>query len=71
MVSRSVGARALEVGLDRLVDRVRVGAVGLPRRQLAFDHGVMLHDVETEKLLSGEKGWDTQWPVLRDGLPGT
>ncbi len=35
---------------------------------LAFDHGVMLHDVETEKLFSGEKGWDTQWPVLRDGL---
>lgn len=35
---------------------------------LLFDHGVMLHDVETENLLSGKKSWATQWPILRDGL---
>ncbi|HEY1117026.1 MAG TPA: acyl-CoA desaturase [Acidimicrobiales bacterium] len=35
---------------------------------LAFDHGVMLHDVETEKILKGEKTFAQQWPVLRDGL---
>ena len=38
---------------------------------LAFDHGVMLHDVETENLLSGKKTWATQWPILRDGLKKT
>ena len=35
---------------------------------LAFDHGVMLHDVETEKIMKGEKTFAQQWPVLRDGL---
>ncbi len=38
---------------------------------LAFDHGVMLHDVETENILSGKKSWKTQWPILRDGLRKT
>jgi fatty acid desaturase len=35
---------------------------------LAFDHGVMLHDVETEKILKGDKTFAQQWPILRDGL---
>jgi fatty acid desaturase len=35
---------------------------------LAFDHGVMLHDVETEKIMKGDKTLAQQWPVLRDGL---
>ena len=35
---------------------------------LGFDHGVMLHDVEVEQIMSGRKSWRTQWPVLRDGL---
>ena len=35
---------------------------------LAFDHGVMLHDVEVERLMKGQKRWDEQWPILRDGL---
>jgi linoleoyl-CoA desaturase len=35
---------------------------------LAFDHGVMLHDVEVENLMTGKKSWKTQWPLLRDGL---
>ena len=35
---------------------------------LAFDHGVMLHDVETENLVSGKKRFAEQWPILRDGL---
>ncbi|WP_436794249.1 fatty acid desaturase family protein [Actinospongicola halichondriae] len=35
---------------------------------LAFDHGVMLHDVETENILSGKKSFAQQWPILRDGL---
>jgi linoleoyl-CoA desaturase len=35
---------------------------------LAFDHGVMLHDVEVENLVSGKKTWASQWPILRDGL---
>ena len=38
---------------------------------LAFDHGVMLHDVETEKILKGEKTFAQQWPILRDGLKKT
>ena len=38
---------------------------------LAFDHGVMLHDVETENILSGKKTFAQQWPILRDGLKKT
>ena len=35
---------------------------------LMFEHGVMLHDVEFERLLSGEKSWSETWPTLRSGL---
>jgi NADPH-dependent stearoyl-CoA 9-desaturase len=35
---------------------------------LAFDHGVMLHDVEVDNVLSGEAVVGDQWPILRDGL---
>ena len=35
---------------------------------LAFDHGVMLHDVETENIVAGKKSLRQQWPILRDGL---
>jgi linoleoyl-CoA desaturase len=35
---------------------------------LAFDHGVMLHDVETERIIRREKTFAEQWPILRDGL---
>jgi fatty acid desaturase len=42
-----------------------IKATGL---MLAFDHGVMLHDVETDQIMKGRKTWAQQWPVLRDGL---
>jgi fatty acid desaturase len=35
---------------------------------LLFQYGVMLHDVEVERLLSGEKTWSEAWPTLREGL---
>ncbi len=35
---------------------------------LAFDHGVMLHDVETEQIAKGNKTVAQQWPILREGL---
>jgi fatty acid desaturase len=35
---------------------------------LAFDHGVMLHDVEVEQIMTGKKTFAQQWPVLRGGL---
>ncbi len=35
---------------------------------LLFEYGVMLHDVETEKIFAGEKSMDEAWPVLREGL---
>ncbi|HET9731749.1 MAG TPA: acyl-CoA desaturase [Acidimicrobiales bacterium] len=35
---------------------------------LAFEHGVMLHNVEVERLMSGEKTWAEAWPTLRGGL---
>jgi fatty acid desaturase len=35
---------------------------------LNFDLGVMLHDVEVERLSSGEKSWSEAAPVLRAGL---
>src|SRR5665811_1897942 len=35
---------------------------------LNFDLGVMLHDVEVEKLRAGEKTWAEAWPTLRGGL---
>jgi fatty acid desaturase len=38
---------------------------------LNFDLGVMLHDVEVERLLSGQKTLADAWPTLRDGLRKT
>jgi fatty acid desaturase len=35
---------------------------------LVFEHGVMLHDVEFDKLTSGQKTWAEAWPTLRAGL---
>ena len=35
---------------------------------LIFEHGVMLHDVEVERVMSGEKTWADAWPTLRAGL---
>ena len=35
---------------------------------LMFEHGVMLHDVEVERVASGEKPWAEAWPTLRAGL---
>ncbi len=35
---------------------------------LAFDHGVMLHDVETERVVSGDKPWSEAWETLKGGL---
>ena len=35
---------------------------------LAFDHGVMLHDVEVEKVASGDKSLAQAWETLRGGL---
>jgi NADPH-dependent stearoyl-CoA 9-desaturase len=36
-----------------------------------FDLGVMLHDVEIERLLSGDKSWSETWPTVRDGFRKT
>ncbi|HWE55050.1 MAG TPA: acyl-CoA desaturase [Acidimicrobiales bacterium] len=38
---------------------------------LMFEHGVMLHDVEAERVLSGDKPWREAWPTLRGGLHKT
>jgi NADPH-dependent stearoyl-CoA 9-desaturase len=38
---------------------------------LNFDLGVMLHDVEFERLTSGEKSFAEAWPTLRAGLRKT
>ena len=38
---------------------------------LNFDLGVMLHDVEVERITSGQKSWREAWPTLRDGLRKT
>jgi NADPH-dependent stearoyl-CoA 9-desaturase len=38
---------------------------------LLFDHGVMLHDVEVDRIQRGEKTWDEAKPTLRDGLAKT
>jgi fatty acid desaturase len=35
---------------------------------LGFDHAVMLHDVEFDRVRTGEKKWAEAWPVLRGGL---
>ena len=35
---------------------------------LMFEHGVMLHDVEFERLVTGAKTWGDTWPTLRAGL---
>src|SRR5829696_1845143 len=36
-----------------------------------FEHGVMLHDVEVDRVLRGERARADAWPVLRDGLRKT
>jgi fatty acid desaturase len=38
---------------------------------LLFEEGVMLHDVEVERIQSGEKTFEEAWPTLRDGLRKT
>ena len=35
---------------------------------LNFDHGVMLHDVEIDRILAGEKTWAEAAPTLKSGL---
>jgi len=35
---------------------------------VGFDQGVMLHDVEVERILAGDKTWAQAWPTLRAGL---
>ena len=35
---------------------------------LGFDHGVMLHDVEVERVLAGRKPWSEAWTTLKGGL---
>jgi fatty acid desaturase len=35
---------------------------------LMFEHGVMLHDVEVERIMSGQKSWAEAWPTLKAGL---
>jgi len=36
-----------------------------------FQYGVMLHDVEADRIVAGERSWDEAWPVLREGLAKT
>jgi fatty acid desaturase len=38
---------------------------------LVFEHGVMLHNIEAERLTSGQKSWSDTWPTLRGGLAKT
>ncbi len=38
---------------------------------LLFQDGVMLHDVEVDRIQRGERSWAEAWPVLRDGLRKT
>ena len=38
---------------------------------LNFDLGVMLHDVEVERIAAGKKSWREAWPTLRAGLRKT
>ncbi|HET6873432.1 MAG TPA: acyl-CoA desaturase [Acidimicrobiales bacterium] len=35
---------------------------------LMFEHGVMLHDVEFERVLNKSKSWREAWPTLQKGL---
>jgi fatty acid desaturase len=35
---------------------------------LGFDYGVMLHDVEIDRIMAGKRTWTQAWPTLRDGL---
>jgi fatty acid desaturase len=38
---------------------------------LLFEEGVMLHDVEVDRIQRGEKSFAEAWPTLRDGLRKT
>jgi fatty acid desaturase len=33
-----------------------------------FQYGVMLHDVEADRIVAGKRTWEEAWPVLREGL---
>jgi linoleoyl-CoA desaturase len=35
---------------------------------LLFEHGVMLHDAEIDRVIAGDKRWSDAWPTLRAGL---
>ncbi|MGH8775468.1 MAG: fatty acid desaturase family protein [Jiangellaceae bacterium] len=69
---RDVGYGVLRMSEDQ---RWTPAALGNPLfgalLALNFDLGVMLHDVEAERIMAGEKSWSEAWPTLRDGLRKT
>ncbi len=68
-MDRDIGYGILRISPEQPWKPIYLGnplfATGLA---LAFDHGVMMHDVEMDKVLSGRKSMAAAWPTLRDGL---
>ena len=66
---RDVGYGVLRMSEDQRWTPVALGnPLYAAALALMFEHGVMLHDVEFERLLSGQKSWGEAWPTLRAGL---
>jgi fatty acid desaturase len=66
---RDVGYAILRISPDQRWTPVALGnPLYAALLALMFEHGVMLHNVEAERLMSGDKSWSEAWPTLRGGL---
>jgi NADPH-dependent stearoyl-CoA 9-desaturase len=66
---RDVGYAILRISAEQRWTKVALGnPLYAALLALIFEHGVMLHNVEVERLMSREKTWAEAWPALRGGL---
>ncbi len=66
---RDIGYGVLRISPDQPWNPIYLGnPLFATALALNFDHGVMLHDVEIDRIMAGRKTWAQAWPTLRDGL---
>ena len=69
---RDIGYAILRISPDqRWTPRALGNPIYAALLALMFEHGVMLHDLEVERILSGKRSWNETAPVLRRGLRKT
>jgi fatty acid desaturase len=66
---RDIGYGILRMSEDqRWTPAALINPVAALLLALMFEHGVMLHDVEVERILNGDKTFAEAWPTLQAGL---